>query len=460
MKKIIFDITHLVEHLKRNKNLTGIQRVELNVISGATRILGENSVFALIQDSDGKNYRIVETTTLLKASLNQSPLESIINEAMIAQSVSWPDKVLVKSYLDKFKRNKAKRALEKAKIYCYAIVKKEKLIALGMLPNPREGLGTTTAPLSLHNTDIYVNLGAAWGKPNSHRIAKEHHKSGGTTVQMVHDLIPIVMPHLHMGWVHQAFAKWLTKVAPVTNHFLCVSKNTKKDLSAFLEKNRFTAEVSTTLLAHEFYGFARGAKVELDQNANTEIISLRGTRFISCIGSIEMRKNCDRLINAWITVAKSNPQHRDITLVFAGKKSWGTSRFEESLAEASAAGIKVKVIESASDHDIAWLYSHSLFTAYLSFYEGWGLPVGESLWFNTPCLASHSSSIPEVGGDLVQYCDPNSTQSVVAGLLHLLDDKHLSEYRTKITHTPLRSWADHVKDVLTAVLGTESPKLQ
>jgi len=58
------------------------------------------------------------------------------------------------------------------------------------------------------------------------------------------------------------------------------------------------------------------------------------------------------------------------------------------------------LVENPSDEELAYLYKNSLFTVFPSYYEGWGLPIGESLWFGKPVVASNTSSMREVGGML------------------------------------------------------------
>jgi hypothetical protein len=61
-----------------------------------------------------------------------------------------------------------------------------------------------------------------------------------------------------------------------------------------------------------------------------------------------------------------------------------------------------------------------MFTVYPSFAEGWGLPVGESLNYGRPCIASKVTSIPEVGGELCKYIDPFDLEDgyrVITGVL-------------------------------------------
>src|SRR5262249_49906260 len=61
-----------------------------------------------------------------------------------------------------------------------------------------------------------------------------------------------------------------------------------------------------------------------------------------------------------------------------------------------------------SDTDLARLYRGCLFTVFPSLYEGWGLPVTESLAFGKPCLVAKCSALTEAGGRLARYFDPDS----------------------------------------------------
>lgn len=63
-------------------------------------------------------------------------------------------------------------------------------------------------------------------------------------------------------------------------------------------------------------------------------------------------------------------------------------------------------IKDASDETVRWLYENCEFTLFPSLYEGWGLPVSESLLHGKVCLASDRSSIREVEPDLTELLDP------------------------------------------------------
>ena len=73
-------------------------------------------------------------------------------------------------------------------------------------------------------------------------------------------------------------------------------------------------------------------------------------------------------------------------LVFAGKIGWLTSDLIQQLENAGYLGGKIRFVNSPTEPELAALYQHCLFSVYPSLYEGWGLPVTESL-----CSANPSS---------------------------------------------------------------------
>ena len=78
------------------------------------------------------------------------------------------------------------------------------------------------------------------------------------------------------------------------------------------------------------------------------------------------------------------------------------------------------MINSASDQQLDSLYRRCLFTIYLSLYEGWGLPIGESLWFGKRVLASNISAMPEAGEDMAVYANPNDLEDIISKLVILI----------------------------------------
>jgi glycosyltransferase involved in cell wall biosynthesis len=93
-------------------------------------------------------------------------------------------------------------------------------------------------------------------------------------------------------------------------------------------------------------------------------------------------------------------------LVFVGMPGWGIGELMSDLRLDPRIQSYLRMLSHVSDGDLRRLYENARFTVYPSLYEGWGLPVAESLAHGKFCLASNAASIPEVAGDLIDYLDP------------------------------------------------------
>jgi len=109
---------------------------------------------------------------------------------------------------------------------------------------------------------------------------------------------------------------------------------------------------------------------------------------------------------------------------------------------------RLHIMFGLSDEELAALYDRCLFTVFPSFVEGWGLPVGESLAHGKICVASSTTSIPEVGGELVVYVDPFNLESgynTISGLIN--NPALLTQLESKLkTSFVARTWNDVGKD--------------
>ena len=85
-----------------------------------------------------------------------------------------------------------------------------------------------------------------------------------------------------------------------------------------------------------------------------------------------------------------------------------------------------------SDGELMWLYHKAMAFAFTSFYEGFGLPVLEALAEGCPVISSNTSSMPEVGGDAVEYCDPYDIDSIELAMENVIfNEERQRELREK-----------------------------
>ncbi len=88
---------------------------------------------------------------------------------------------------------------------------------------------------------------------------------------------------------------------------------------------------------------------------------------------------------------------------------------------------RVQFAHDVSDDELAALYAGARAFILPSLYEGFGFPVLEAMAAATPVLTAHTSSLPEIGGDAVLYCDPTDVRSIAAGMSQLATDSALCE---------------------------------
>jgi glycosyltransferase involved in cell wall biosynthesis len=79
----------------------------------------------------------------------------------------------------------------------------------------------------------------------------------------------------------------------------------------------------------------------------------------------------------------------------------------------------------ADDGALRALYENALALVYPSFHEGFGLPPLEAMALGCPVICSNTTSLPEVGGDAVLYCNPADDADIARQIRRLVDDPHL-----------------------------------
>jgi glycosyltransferase involved in cell wall biosynthesis len=166
---------------------------------------------------------------------------------------------------------------------------------------------------------------------------------------------------------------------------------------------------------------------------------------------MEVRKNIWKIAQVWDRLRKVS--NVDLPrLVFAGKVGWLTQDFDGFMKSTGNLYGWIDIFDKPTDDELSFLYRNCLFTITASFYEGWGLPIGEGLSYGKTAVVSETSSMPEVGGSLVEYCNPKSIDSILNACLKLIENPSYREnLEKKIEQTSLRSWKDVAQDLIIAI---------
>lgn len=144
--------------------------------------------------------------------------------------------------------------------------------------------------------------------------------------------------------------------------------------------------------------------------------------YVLAVGTIEPRKNLPRLVRAYRRLAADGIPH---SLVLVGPAGWGVEELRRELA----AGGPGRVVRAShlSDDELAVAYADADAVAYVSLYEGFGLPVVEGMSMGAPVVASNTSSILEVAGDAALLVDPIDEDAIADALGRVLTDAVLAE---------------------------------
>jgi len=143
--------------------------------------------------------------------------------------------------------------------------------------------------------------------------------------------------------------------------------------------------------------------------------------YILCFGTIEPRKNIVGLISAYDLLRDKG---LNCLLVIVGAWGWKTKEVKKKW-QSSKYKDDIKFIGYIDNELKPLFYNQATVLAYPSFYEGFGFPPLEAMYFNLPVVASNVSSLPEVLGNSAILVNPDKPQDLVEALELVFKDENL-----------------------------------
>jgi glycosyltransferase involved in cell wall biosynthesis len=422
---IWFEVEDFLRYFDHFRNPTGLQRVPFEIYVEAMRLYGRTGRVRFCRLSIySKQLRAISfdaiTSAYLKPPGARAPWRTIWAPAKLLSS--FPSMVPVIMRNPRFFMSIFKTAL------CDLV---------GMV----SGMGARRHRFEqfVRPGDIIVSLGAGWGVPHYVKhIAEAKRRYGLKFSTLIHDLIPLEYESLVEERHVVQFRDWLQEALPVADVVLTTSKHSRNAL--------------IKLAADARWPLPRVEVVEPGSGLNSQVLSGdQGVTnfpkpYVLFVSTIEIRKNHRLLVRIWRRLLERHGPDAVPSLIFAGQIGWLVDDLLADLMASDYLGGKVVLMPGLSDAELRQAYRSSLFTVFPSLCEGWGLPIAESLMHGKFCVASNRTSIPEVGGDLVDYFDPANEDDVLAKIERLLlDPGYLKarEARLQAEYRP-RTWADCV----------------
>jgi glycosyltransferase involved in cell wall biosynthesis len=291
--------------------------------------------------------------------------------------------------------------------------------------------------------DILFSAGANWAFGCYNDQVSLMKKNGGYFFQLFYDIIPTLFPYYYeQGRAFgDYFGEWTKKTFTLCDAAFAISECTKRDVAAWCGLSTEEADRIHVIRLGEDFESPKSIENEQDRFRDLSGILLS-------VGTIEIRKNQISLLNAYRILAKRHPG-RLPKLVLVGRKGWIDGSIEFQVQNDRELSNLVQIINDATDYELERLYECCLFTLFPAFYEGWGLPVSESLKHGKPCICSNVSSMCEIAPNLTRFASPYSVEEWVRQIEGLLFTNNLLECESQLIKKNYVStrWADTVLEI-------------
>jgi glycosyltransferase involved in cell wall biosynthesis len=256
------------------------------------------------------------------------------------------------------------------------------------------------------------------------------------TVVTVHDLAHEHVPEFFHPLEALRMKKLVRWTAKRADHIITVSEFSARDIAERFAVPREKITVAYQAPSPEF----RPRNQQICQEHIARTYGIR-TPFILYVGRIQARKNLSRLVEAYARVRK---QGVTADLIIVGKRDWQYERLLATIREFQLES-SVRFPGFVPYDDLPLFYNAAELFVFPSFFEGFGLPVLESMASGVATITSFGSSLEEVAGDGAMLVDPNDTASIAAAMDRLLSDP---EMRRDLTARGLKRSAAFQSDNL------------
>jgi glycosyltransferase involved in cell wall biosynthesis len=241
-------------------------------------------------------------------------------------------------------------------------------------------------------------------------------RSSVPSLAVIHDLnfehYPEDLPRAYRDYYRSyfpRFARHATRIATVSDF-------SRRDIAA-----RY--EISTAHIDVVYNGVGAAFRpLSAEERSKAKEQFAGGHDYFICVGSLHPRKNIARLLLAFDRLVTDHPG--DLRLVIVGERFWWDDRMEQAWQKMVHKD-HVLFTGRLGQEQLVHALGGSMALAFVSYFEGFGIPVAEAMRCGIPVVAAETTCLPEVAGSAAHYCDPFSVKDITRALYDVWTDPEI-----------------------------------
>lgn len=241
-------------------------------------------------------------------------------------------------------------------------------------------------------------------------------KSEVKQIPVIHDLsflhYPEDLPFWNKKYVNYFFPKYAQKASKIVT----VSEYSKQDIATSFGIEEEKINVAHNGIGEVFHPISEKKKEEVKRKFTD------GRPYFLFVSALHPRKNVTRLFQAF-DIFKSETKS-EIKLLMVGEKYWWNKEIKQVFDEMKHQE-DVIFTGHIQSKELNEIYGAGLALTYVSYFEGFGIPLVEAMKCELPVIASDKTSLPEVGGDAAIYVNPFSVKDIKNGMKRVFKDESL-----------------------------------
>lgn len=242
----------------------------------------------------------------------------------------------------------------------------------------------------------------------------------GKKIAVIHDMAYMSCPETVRGKTKRILQASMRKSCRRADKIITISEFSKKEILKYLPVEAGKIEVVPWGVDSSIYH----NRYSHDEIRGTIKKYFDQEEYIFYLGTIEPRKNLERLIRAYAILC--NREKNIPALVLAGQKGWYYDEIFHSVKELHLEE-KVKFLGYVPEEDAPLLLRGAKLFVFPSLYEGFGLPPLEAMACGVPVVTSNAASLPEVTYNAAVLVDPLNIESIANGMSMILRDDRLRQ---------------------------------